>query len=409
MDTVEALLRLFGHGASWTLRLARTLYQVFLIFLGILILVVLAGFGLNLAGAKGVNLFFSLLFVAGFAIFSFQPIVLALTASIGGAVGILRQDQSATKGAVAFLEGYIVILKQVFLWGSVVFFLLGTLSFAESPLAFFAVVAGVIALAFIKLAWGIGGDLGKQATYWYVSVMVVLFFLTLIPGSVWVKYMPFGWDPTTIGVTSTEDIRYQIQREQAKKTEEAKDAALRQILRNVREGKALTPAEDKILKEDPTPKAVITEAPSAVSVAGFVKAYWLWIILLAGVFWVLIKVFGGKHSGTLQTLLAVAMFMLFIGPTWFAVRDAFLPQVICPDVSSQGPRSCNLNTAWSSWAKAAEGPAVDGMRMCASPGGQFERKDEGGITFFRFKANEGRLVKAYRLYPGSQRCPVTIS
>lgn len=107
---------------------------------------------------------------------------------------------------------------------------------------------------------------------------------------------------------------------------------------------------------------------------------------------------------------AGVLFMLFIGiPAGFWVRDAFLPQVICKDVSAHETRSCLLNTAWSSWIKAAEGPAVDGMQVCVTPGGKSERKVMNGTAFFRFKADEGRLVKAYRAFPANVKCPATLT
>lgn len=117
----------------------------------------------------------------------------------------------------------------------------------------------------------------------------------------------------------------------------------------------------------------------------------------------------GATAKTLQKVLTGVMLMLFIGiPAGFWVRDAFLPQVICKDVSAHETRSCFLNTAWSSWIKFAEGPENNGMQICFTPGGQFERTDVNGTTFWRFKAHEGRLVKAYRLFPADVKCPATL-
>lgn len=117
----------------------------------------------------------------------------------------------------------------------------------------------------------------------------------------------------------------------------------------------------------------------------------------------------GATAKTLQKALMGVMLMLFIGiPAGFWVRDAFLPQVICKDVSAHETRSCFLNTAWSSWIKFAEGPENNGMQICFTPGGQFERTDVNGTTFWRFKAHEGRLVKAYRLFPADMKCPATL-
>jgi hypothetical protein len=139
---------------------------------------------------------------------------------------------------------------------------------------------------------------------------------------------------------------------------------------------------------------------------------WLWLLVFWGIITTLIALNAkalGTMAKTLQTTAMVAMFLLFLGiPAGFWVRDLFLPTIICPDVSAHQTRSCNINTAWSTWIKAAEGPAVDGMQICATPGGQFERTDANGTTFYRFKTDEGRLVKAYRLFPANTACPATL-
>ncbi len=139
---------------------------------------------------------------------------------------------------------------------------------------------------------------------------------------------------------------------------------------------------------------------------------WLWLLALWGVIAGLIALNAKALEATAKTLQKVLMgvvLMLFVVvPAGFWVRDAFLPQVICKDVSAHETRSCLLNTAWSTWIKAAEGPAVDGMLVCATAGGKSEREVMNGTSFFRFKADEGRLVKAYRLFPANERCPATL-
>ena len=140
--------------------------------------------------------------------------------------------------------------------------------------------------------------------------------------------------------------------------------------------------------------------------------HWLWLLIFWGIIAAIIALNAkalGTMAKTLQTTAMVAMFLLFLGiPAGFWVRDLFLPTIICPDVSAHQTRSCNINTAWSTWIKAAEGPAVDGMQICATPGGQFERTDANGTTFYRFKTDGGRLVKAYRLFPANTACPATL-
>ena len=141
--------------------------------------------------------------------------------------------------------------------------------------------------------------------------------------------------------------------------------------------------------------------------------HWIWLLAFGGIIFTLIRMHAsalGTMGTTLQSVLAWTAFFLFIGiPAGFWVKDIFLPQVICKDVSAHETRSCTLNTAWSTWIKFAEGPENNGMQICFTPGGKFERTDVNGTTFWRFKADEGRLVKAYRLFPGNKACPSTLS
>ncbi len=156
--------------------------------------------------------------------------------------------------------------------------------------------------------------------------------------------------------------------------------------------------------------SLYTPGPRLADVGNWGWDHWLPLLLLWGVLAALIALNAEKTvAKTLQKLVAAVMLMLSVGiPAGFWVRDAFLPQIICRDVSAHETRSCNLNTAWSTWIKAAEGPSVDGMQVCVTPGGKFEREVMNGTAFFRFKADEGRLVKAYRLFPADVKCPATL-
>ena len=77
--------------------------------------------------------------------------------------------------------------------------------------------------------------------------------------------------------------------------------------------------------------------------------------------------------------------------------------VICPEMSADETRSCIIGPNWSSWVRT-----VPGKRACAFPSGQFERKEEDGVIFFRFKTNGGNLTKLYRLVPENEKCPQTL-
>ncbi|MHB1770045.1 MAG: hypothetical protein ACYCPH_03130 [Minisyncoccota bacterium] len=135
--------------------------------------------------------------------------------------------------------------------------------------------------------------------------------------------------------------------------------------------------------------------------------HWLPLLILWGIFAALVAMYAKKEwAGTLQKVLVGVMLVLFVVlPVLGWVIESSVPHIVCPDVSAHETRDCVLNRAWSTWIKAAEGPADDGMQMCFTPGGKFERRDTDGTTFFRFKADSGHLVKAYRLIPGNKQCP----
>jgi len=329
MDSIRALLRLFGRSVSWTAQEARELYQLLIIFLGVLVFIVLVGFVCNITGIKGVNIFFSLLFVSGVAVFAYQPIVLAITAGIGGAVGALRQDQSASRGAIAFLERYLDLLKHVLLWGSVILFLLGTLSFQESPFAFFSIVAAVIALAFIKWVWGIGGTWGRHAIYWYVSAVVVILIASLVPGPVWDKYTPFAGKPTEIGASRTESTLYEIRKAREEQKEEAENKVLSRILKKVKAGEQLTPEEGIFLRQKESelgsvkflkPTAVSGSqqgSPSLGDLEEWRRSHWFWIISVLVLASIILTILGKPWAKTLQ----------WIPIGMFAALFVFLPIV----------------------------------------------------------------------------------
>jgi len=129
--------------------------------------------------------------------------------------------------------------------------------------------------------------------------------------------------------------------------------------------------------------------------------YWLTLLIIWGTLSALVALNAtalGAASKVLQTVLAAAVLAVLVGiPSWYGVRDAFLPTKVCPDASEYEVRSCLLNTAWSAWIKAAEGPAVDGMFLWKSDGVDEEHMTRNGTTWFRYRAMEGEIVMKYRL------------
>ena len=100
------------------------------------------------------------------------------------------------------------------------------------------------------------------------------------------------------------------------------------------------------------------QSPSLATVAAVTQSYWLWIFIVGIIAWVYLSFIQKENETLAKTLKAtvggVVLILFVVVPAGFWVRDAFLPQVICKDVSAHETRNCVLNTAWSTWVKAAE-------------------------------------------------------
>ncbi len=99
-----------------------------------------------------------------------------------------------------------------------------------------------------------------------------------------------------------------------------------------------------------------------------------------------------------------------------ATRSAELGEkaatTICPDASARETHSCVITTSWSNKIKIGD-PEANGMLLCALPGGAvlgktYERLEENGTTFWRFRTEEGNVVKTYRLIRANEACPATL-
>ena len=140
---------------------------------------------------------------------------------------------------------------------------------------------------------------------------------------------------------------------------------------------------------------------------------WIWILIFFGILFVLIAINEaalGKAAGILRNVLAGTMIMILVVlPIWGWLTEVGTPHsakaAVCPDYSAHETRGCTIGTDWSNWIKPVEGPEINGMQLCFTRGGQFERKNENGTTFFRFKMDKGSITKSYRLCSNSEKCP----
>lgn len=254
MESIVQLLRLAHAGGALTLVQAQRLYRKLVwSFLGV-VTIVLVGWLFNLAGWRNVPIILSLVLTALTIIVWFEPVRLALVAGAGAAAGALPKVPG-TPATVSekFMSVYVDLLGKTLLWSSVLLFTLGTIPFGGNPFVIFGITAGLLLLTFIQWQWKMGTDSGKKLFRLYVCAMLVMFALSLIPGPTWVKYAPYGWDPTEIGTTRTEQTLYKIKKARMEMKEEADDEVLGRILKKVRRGEPLTADEEGLLNQKETP------------------------------------------------------------------------------------------------------------------------------------------------------------
>jgi hypothetical protein len=166
------------------------------------------------------------------------------------------------------------------------------------------------------------------------------------------------------------------------------------------------------------------QSPSLKTVWAATKDYWLWVLLVGVAAFVSLSFLPKEKetlAKTLKWVLAWMVFCLFIvfpllvwmgfgeqpkGPQIPAEQR--VKSVVCPDVNARENRKCLLTTTWSNWIQFADGAADNGKQLCFTQGAQFERKDENGTSFWRFRVSEGTITVGYRLFPGDKSCPAAL-
>lgn len=132
--------------------------------------------------------------------------------------------------------------------------------------------------------------------------------------------------------------------------------------------------------------------------------HWLWLLLLWSILVALVAVNAkalGTWAAALQSVMAAALFLLFIGvPAGIWIKDLFLPVIHCPDGSASVNRSCRVNTACSSWIQPEPG-TPNGMWLCFNGAVKPDSMIANGRSLYRFCAYEGTASVTYRFkdYP----------
>lgn len=77
---------------------------------------------------------------------------------------------------------------------------------------------------------------------------------------------------------------------------------------------------------------------------------------------------------------------------------------VCQNVTAKETRSCLITSEWSNEVTLADGSEANGKNFCGYPKMTYERRDENGTTYWRFKTNGSAIMK-YRLFPAGESCP----
>lgn len=155
--------------------------------------------------------------------------------------------------------------------------------------------------------------------------------------------------------------------------------------------------------------------PSFAAVSKWAWSHWLALLILWGIleaFIALNQPTLGAAAKVLQYGLRWAVFALFIGSlvmSWFTSIQTSLQrapvQERCSDVSARETHTCQVSSdKWSNWIQFADGSRDDGKQICFSYGVEFEKKQDGLATMWRFKAKDGELSFKYRLFAATDDC-----
>lgn len=196
----------------------------------------------------------SLLLALVFAIVAFyvwaKPLHVLGIAGTGLVAKIVTHKDIATE-VKKVLELYLEFLKWVLIVGGVFLLTTGTFSFQGSPVAGLSLLVslGVVGLFIWKWPNVFVGTWGRRFFYTSALLIAVFSFVSIIPGPVWVKYMPYGWDPSTAKPTSTEEGLYRLNKIRREMADADRAAEISRIAGKVERREALTQAEERFIAD----------------------------------------------------------------------------------------------------------------------------------------------------------------
>jgi hypothetical protein len=218
---------------------------------------VLAEYGLHYWGMGTADLVIAVISaVVVFIIWAEPGIVL----TVSGAEAAIAIADKTTRSHVVdevkkifFKDGwYLAVLKNVLLASIFLPYVLGTLPLGVTPAAFFGLLGAVMFLGVCIWKWPtvFAGHKGKRIAFGYAVVTIVFWLLSLVPGPVWVKYMPGGWDPSIAKPTKTEDAVYRLEKTRREMADADRAKELDRITKEkILSGKGLSPADGRFIAE----------------------------------------------------------------------------------------------------------------------------------------------------------------
>lgn len=203
------------------------------------------------------------------------------------AVDLLSKRMELTEETL--FEHYIVFIKRVLLYTSLIFFIMGTFSFKEYPVAIPVIFLGAITLYLMDLNWGLKTKLAKPFLYSYVFVVIIMSITLAVPDAIYEKQL--GWNPKDyIRIEASDSTKAKIISKTQKIQEDKANYELDKIYAEIesklddpnfiknhsqeeidkwvadmlKKAESIKPAEDSTLKQ----------ASEGVSAAG--KSVWSW-------------------------------------------------------------------------------------------------------------------------------------
>lgn len=275
---LAALIQLAQRTGRFTVAEATAIYNGLWIVVGLALLACAAGFVMNERfGWTAPSLVLAIVFAIVALYLWAKPLHILIVAGFGLANRITGDPTLADEVEKVF-EKYLNLLKWVLLVGVTFLFITGTISFKENPGAVlpFLVALGVIGL--FKWLWPnvFPGATGRKVVYGYAILVVALSLGSLIPGAVWVKYMPYGWDPLTAKPTDTEEALYRLNQKRREIADADRATELNRITSKVDRREALTQSEERFIadaersqsKKDSDRPYAIVPLPSAPRSSG---------------------------------------------------------------------------------------------------------------------------------------------